>query len=87
MRFKYKLDGHDLDWVDAGDRRAAFYSNISPGSYTFHVKAANNDGVWNEAGDSYGIRLAPHFYQTAWFYALCPLRRGADGRPARTGCA
>jgi PAS domain S-box-containing protein len=71
VRFKYKLDGYDLDWVDAGDRRAAFYSNISPGRYTFHVKAANNDGVWNEAGDSYTILLAPHFYQTAWFYALC----------------
>ena len=71
VRFKYKLDGYDLDWVDAGDRRAAFYSNIAPGRYTFHVKAANNDGVWNEAGDSYAIVLAPHFYQTIWFYALC----------------
>ena len=71
VRFKYKLDGYDLDWVDAGDRRAAFYSNIAPGRYTFHVKAANNDGVWNEAGESYAIRLAPHFYQTLWFYALC----------------
>ena len=70
VRFKYRLDGYDIDWVDAADRRAAFYNNISPGRYTFHVKAANNDGVWNEAGDSYAIRLAPHFYQTVWFYAL-----------------
>jgi PAS domain S-box-containing protein len=70
LRFKYKLEGYDLDWVDAGERRAAFYSNISPGRYTFQVKAANNDGVWNETGDSYAIQLAPHFYQTIWFYAL-----------------
>ena len=70
VRFKYKLEGYDLDWVDAGARRAAYYSNIPPGHYTFHVKAANNDGVWNETGDSYAIHLAPHFYQTTWFYAL-----------------
>ncbi len=70
VRFKYKLEGYDLDWVDAGDRRTAYYSNIPPGRYVFNVKAANNDGVWNEAGDSYPIYLAPHFYQTRWFYAV-----------------
>ena len=76
MRFQYKLDGYDRDWIDAGDRRAAYYSNIPPGRYTFHVKAANNDGVWNEAGDAYPIYLAPHFYQTPWFYALSVLAFG-----------
>ena len=76
VRFRYKLEGYDLDWVDAGDRRAAYYSNIPPGRYTFRVTAANNDGVWNETGDSYAIHLAPHFYQTAWFYVLVPLRAG-----------
>ncbi|HEY7501059.1 MAG TPA: two-component regulator propeller domain-containing protein [Vicinamibacterales bacterium] len=70
IRFKYMLEGYDLDWVDAGDRRAAYYSNIPPGSYTFRVKAANVDGVWNEAGDSLAINLAPHFYQSGWFYVL-----------------
>jgi PAS domain S-box-containing protein len=70
VRFKYKLDGYDLDWVDAGDRRTAFYSNIPAGRYVFRVTAANNDGIWNEAGDSYAIYLAPHFYQTRWFYAF-----------------
>ena len=81
VRFRYKLEGYDRDWVDAGDRRAAYYSNIPPGRYTFRVKAANNEGVWNEAGDSYEIYLAPHFYQTRWFYALSVLGR----RPRRHG--
>src|SRR5581483_6965133 len=76
VRFKYRLEGYDRDWVDAGDRRAAFYSNIPPGRYTFHVIAANNDGVWNEAGSSLTIFLAPHFHQTKWFYGLCILAAG-----------
>jgi PAS domain S-box-containing protein len=71
VRFKYKLEGHDPDWVDAGDRRAAYYNNIPPGRYTFRVKAANNEGVWNDDGDAYAIHLTPHFYQTIWFYAAC----------------
>jgi signal transduction histidine kinase/ligand-binding sensor domain-containing protein/CheY-like chemotaxis protein len=70
VRFKYKLEGYDPDWVDAGNRRAAYYSNIPPGRYTFRVKAANNDGVWNEAGANYAIYLDPHFYQTNWFAGL-----------------
>jgi len=70
VRFKYKLEGYDLEWVEAGDRRAAYYSNIPPGRYTFRVKAANNDGVWNETGDTYSLNLAARFYQTGWFYAL-----------------
>ncbi len=73
IRFKYKLEGHDPDWVDAGGRRAANYSNIAPGRYTFHVKAANSEGVWNEAGAHRVIRLAPHFYQTTWFSAVSML--------------
>ena len=76
VRFRYKLEGYDRDWIDAGDRRAAYYSNIPPGRYTFHVKAANNDGVWNETGDTYAIYLAPHLYQTPWFYALSVLAFG-----------
>ncbi|HKX33641.1 MAG TPA: two-component regulator propeller domain-containing protein, partial [Blastocatellia bacterium] len=71
VRFKYKLDGYDRNWVDAGDRRAAYYSNIPPGQYTFRAMAANNEGVWNESVLAYSIYLAPHFYQTGWFYTLC----------------
>jgi PAS domain S-box-containing protein len=70
VRFRYKLEGYDRDWVDAGGRREAYYNNIPPGQYTFHVTAANNDGVWNRDGASQAIYLSPHFYQTPWFYAL-----------------
>jgi signal transduction histidine kinase len=70
VRFKYRLEGFDKDWVDAGQRREAFYTNIGPGSYRFRVMASNNDGVWNETGAAIEFYLAPRFYQTYWFYAL-----------------
>ncbi len=70
VRFKYKLDGFDKDWIDGGTRRVAYYTNLPPGQYKFRVMAANNDGVWNEAGASLDLYLKPHFYQTYWFYAL-----------------
>jgi signal transduction histidine kinase/ligand-binding sensor domain-containing protein/ActR/RegA family two-component response regulator len=69
VRFKYRLVGFDTDWVDAGTRREAFYTNIPPGSYRFQVIAQNNDGVWNEQGAEVAFRLTPHFYQTRLFYA------------------
>jgi PAS domain S-box-containing protein len=71
VRFKYELEGFDKDWVDAGSRRTAYFTNIPPGHYRFRVMARNNDGVWNEAGDSIELYLKPHFYQTGWWYALC----------------
>ena len=49
VRYRYMLEGFDHDWTDAGARRAAYYTNIPPGRYTFRVQAANNDGVWNTA--------------------------------------
>lgn len=70
VRYRYILDGFDRNWTDAGTRRTAYYTNIPPGRYTFRVQAANNDGVWNTAGASFGFDLRPHFYQTVWFYAL-----------------
>ncbi len=73
VQFKYKLDGYDLNWVDAGTRRVAYYTNLPPGSYSFHVIASNDDGVWNNQGASVGIYLKPHIYQTTWFYSLCVL--------------
>ncbi len=73
VRFEYKLDGFDKDWVDAGTRRVAYYTNLTPGRYTFHVKAANDDGVWNESGASLGFVLLPRFYQTLWFRLACAL--------------
>jgi PAS domain S-box-containing protein len=71
VRFKYKLEGYDRDWIDAGNRRVAYYGKIPPGQYTFQVIAANNDGVWNRAGASFPFHLKPHFYQTLWFDILC----------------
>ena len=68
--FKYKLEGFDQDWVDAGARRIAYYTNIPPGHYTFKVRASNNDGVWSDTGATLAVHLQPHFYQTLWFYAL-----------------
>lgn len=73
VRYRYKLDGFDHDWTDAGPRRTAYYTNIPPGHYTFRVQAANNDGVWNQAGASLAFDLRPHFYQTIWFYVLLAL--------------
>ena len=73
IRFKYKLEGHDRDWIDADTRRTAYYSYLPPGDYTFYVKAANSDGVWNENGASLNLELKPFFYQTKSFYMLCIL--------------
>jgi signal transduction histidine kinase/streptogramin lyase len=67
IRFRYKLEGRDRDWQDAGNRRQAFYSDLSPRSYRFRVAAANNSGVWNEAGASLDFSVAPAYYQTNWF--------------------
>ena len=71
VHFQYKLEGYDRDWQDAGTRRQAFYSNLSPRNYTFRVKACNNSGLWNEAGASLDFNIAPAYYQTRWFLALC----------------
>ncbi len=70
VRFRYKLDGFDRDWSIAGTRRTAYYTNLPPGKYRFHVLACNNDGVWNDTGASLDFRLRPHFYQTPWFYLV-----------------
>ena len=71
VNFKYKLEGFDNDWVEAGDRRVAYYTNLPPGHYRFRVMAAGDDGKWNEAAAPCALYLAPHFYQTVWFYVLC----------------
>jgi two-component sensor histidine kinase/streptogramin lyase len=63
VRFQYRLEGYDADWVDPGTRRTAYYMNLPPGAYTFRVKAANNDGVWNQDGAAFAFRLRPHLYQ------------------------
>jgi PAS domain S-box-containing protein len=70
VRFRYRLEGHDRDWQDAGTRREAFYTDLGPGKYRFRVIASNNNGVWNEAGAALDFAIVPAFYQTVWFRAL-----------------
>ena len=69
--FRYKLEGYDSDWRDAGTRRQAFYTNLRPHAYRFRVLACNNDGVWNESGTTLDFQLLPAFYQTRSFLLLC----------------
>ncbi|MGB7209139.1 MAG: diguanylate cyclase [Pyrinomonadaceae bacterium] len=70
IKFKYKLEGHDKDWIDAGTRRTANYSYLPPGNYTFLVQAANSDGVWSEKRAELSLDLWPFFYQTKLFLLL-----------------
>jgi len=71
VRFRYKLEGWDRDWEDAGTRRQAFYTNLGPRKYRFRVMACNNSGVWNEAGTFLDFSIAPAYYQTTWFRLSC----------------
>jgi diguanylate cyclase (GGDEF)-like protein len=74
MRFWYRLENFDKDWVEAGTRRAAYYTNIPPGGYRFEVVAQNADGVKSAAGASVvAFILEPRFYQTRWFYCATAL--------------
>jgi signal transduction histidine kinase/ligand-binding sensor domain-containing protein len=69
--FKYKLEGQNRNWHEVINERQATYTNLSPRNYRFRVMAANNDGVWNEAGASLNFSVAPAYYQTTWFLSLC----------------
>ena len=69
--FRYKLEDHDRDWQDAGNRRQAFYTDLPPGNYRFRVIACNNSGVWNETGTFLDFTIDPAYYQTTWFRLSC----------------
>lgn len=69
-RFRYRLEGRDQDWMDAGSRRQAFYTDLPPGTYNFRVAASMGDGRWQEASSSVGFTVLPAFYQTRWFILL-----------------
>ncbi len=71
VRFRYELEGRDHGWQDAGNRRQAFYTNLPPRKYRFRVIACNNSGVWNEQGAALDFAIAPAYWQTNWFRALC----------------
>jgi len=66
-RYAYMMEGFEEDWNYVGDRRFATYTSLPPGEYTFRVKAANSDGIWNEQGASLQLTVTPPFWQTAWF--------------------
>jgi len=73
IAFRYRLEGHDDAWENAGSRRQAFYTNLRPGNYRFRVTAANSDGVWAESDATLAFVIPPVFYQTNWFLVLCLL--------------
>jgi ligand-binding sensor domain-containing protein/signal transduction histidine kinase len=70
IRFKYQLAGFNQDWVEAGARRTAYFSQLPPGDYTFKVIADNGEGVWNEEGASVRVVVLPPFYRTPWFVGI-----------------
>jgi ligand-binding sensor domain-containing protein/signal transduction histidine kinase len=73
VEYRYQLQGFDRGWVNAGTRRAAYYTNLPHGRYTFRVMARNNDGVWSSTAATAQLIIEPHFYQMLWFRLLAIL--------------
>jgi signal transduction histidine kinase/ligand-binding sensor domain-containing protein/CheY-like chemotaxis protein len=69
-QYAYRLEGFDKGWNYVGIHHQATYTNLDPGTYTFRVKASNNDGIWNEKGISVKIIILPPFWATWWFRLL-----------------
>ncbi|MCA9283649.1 MAG: PAS domain S-box protein, partial [Phycisphaerales bacterium] len=67
VHFQIRLDGLDDQWRTAGNERTATFGELAPGSYVLRVRAANNDGVWNEAGVALPFAIEPHLWETTWF--------------------
>jgi len=76
VRFRYRLDGRDTEWQEAGTRRQAFYTDLRPGTYRFHVIASNGDGPWTDEGATVAFNVAPAWYQTRTFDVLATLCAG-----------
>src|SRR5262249_19489217 len=74
LRFRYQLEGFDAQWVEAGTRRQAFYTNLPARDYRFRI-SAGHDGVWTESAP-WGFSVSPRFYETSWFYGGCLLLVG-----------
>lgn len=79
MKFKYRLRGHHDEWRFAGRDRVAYYTNLRPGEYRFEVAACNNHGKWNPSPALFAISVAPHFYETVFFYVACGLAAAGIG--------
>jgi ligand-binding sensor domain-containing protein/two-component sensor histidine kinase len=67
LRYRYRLQGFDQDWINAGTRTTAYYTNLPPGNYVFHVLAGSSDGLWSSTDASLPLRVQPHYYQEIWF--------------------
>ncbi len=76
-QYAYQLDGFDPDWVEAGTRHYASYTNLPGGEYIFRVKASNSDGIWNETGVAIPLIITPPVWQTWWFNGALILLLGA----------
>ncbi len=76
-QYAYRLLGFDHDWISAGNKRTATYTNLDPGNYIFEVKASNNDGVWSDQIQRLNIHIAPPFWRTWWAYILYALLLGS----------
>jgi signal transduction histidine kinase len=72
-RFRYRLDGVDAGWIDAGGRRQAIYTNLVPGTYRFRVQAAEGPGAWPDDAADWSFSIEPKFYQARWFYGASAL--------------
>ena len=70
IQFRYRLEGLDKTWVEAADRRTAYYPHLAPGNYRFLVTAANSFGIWSGDVKELSVTVQPHFYQTIWFRCL-----------------
>jgi len=77
VRFRYKLEGQNRNWHEVINDRRVQYTNLAPGTYRFRVIASNNNGVWNETGDTLSFSIAPAYYQTWWFAALLVIATAA----------
>jgi signal transduction histidine kinase len=77
VTFRYMLEGYDKDWIDAGTRREAYYTNLPPGNFHFRVTGCNSENnMCNEAGAEVPFTLASHYYQRIWFWPLCAVALG-----------
>jgi signal transduction histidine kinase/streptogramin lyase len=71
VRFRYRLEGRDPQWIDLDTQASALVNHLPPGHYRFHVTACNSHGVWNSTGSELAFYVAPFFYQTWTFYGIC----------------
>ncbi|MBL7884785.1 MAG: SpoIIE family protein phosphatase [Bacteroidia bacterium] len=73
VKYQFKLEGADADWFPPTSKTEATYSSLPAGEYTFHLKAMNNDGIWNERAITFKFKILPPWWQTWWFYSICAI--------------